>query len=260
MKLLSPLCLIPALAAVALLTGCDSWSGYRHVHYDPNNQPPAGSDDHAPPPSRRDDANDANDADGGRHVREVRGTIESVDPGEQAILIRPGDGGGDRDGRDGRDDRDIVIHYDEDTQVEFQGRTFGVESLERGDQISAAVERGSEGLLTRAIRVLHDVRGGEGEDMEGGRGEEPGAEATEVRGVVRSNNSSHQTLEVEQAGSHAMVVVGYDDDTDVEFQGRHYSPDNLEKGDAVEIELREEGGQPVADHILVVGEGRPVRT
>jgi len=266
MKLFSPLSLIPVVAAAALLTGCDSWVGYRHVHYDPsndpNNQPPYDGGEQAPPPSRRDDA------DQGRHVREVRGTIESVDAGEQAILIRPGDGGGDRDGRDGRDDRDIVIHYDEDTQVEFQGRTFGVESLERGDQISAAVERGSEGLLTRAIRVIHDVRGDRddrGDDMEEGRGgnQEEGQaepEAGELRGVVRSNNAARQTLEVEQAGAKGVVVVGYDDDTDVEFQGRHYTPDNLEKGDAVQIELREEDGQPVADHILVVGEGRPVRT
>jgi len=254
MKLLSPLSLIPVVAAAALLTGCDSWSGYRHVHYDPNNQPPADSGEHAPPPSRRDDA------DQGRHVREVRGTVESVDPNEQAILIRPGGGGG-------ADDRDLVIHYNEDTQVEFQGRSFGVESLERGDQISAAVERGPDGLLTEVIQVLHDVRGSEampgnrGADRGGDRGEERGEPQTmELRGVVRSNDSHKQALEVERAGSKSVVVVGYDDDTDVEFQGRHYSPDNLEKGDAVEIELREEDGRPVADKIVVVGEGRPVRT
>jgi len=250
MKFFSAISLIPAVAAAALLTGCDSWSGYRHVHYDPNNQPPYDdSGEHAPPPSRRDDA------DQGRHVREVRGTVESVDPNEQAILIRPGDGGG-------PDDRDLVIHYDDDTRVEFQGRSFGVESLERGDQISAAVERGSDGLLTKMIEVIHDVRGGEAMPGDRGRREEERGEpqSMELRGVVRSNDSARQALEVERAGSKSVVVVGYDDDTDVEFQGRHYSPDNLEKGDAVEIELREEGGRPVADKIVVVGEGRPVRT
>jgi len=191
----------------------------------------------------------------GRHVREVRGTVESVDPNEQAILIRPGDGGG-------PDDRDLVIHYDDDTRVEFQGRSFGVESLERGDQISAAVERGSDGLLTKMIEVIHDVRGGEAMPGDRGRREEERGEpqSMELRGVVRSNDSARQALEVERAGSKSVVVVGYDDDTDVEFQGRHYSPGNLEKGDAVEIELREEDGRPVADKIVVVGEGRPVRT
>jgi len=250
MKFFSAISLIPAVAAAALLTGCDSWVGYRHVHYDPNNQPPADSGEHAPPPSRRDD-----DADQGRHVREVRGTMESVDPNEQAILIRPGDGGG-------PDDRDLVIHYDDDTRVEFQGRSFGVESLERGDQISAAVERGPDGLLTEVIQVIHDVRGGETMPGDRGRREEERGEpeAMELRGVVRSNDSHRQALEVERAGSKSVVEVGYDDNTDVEFQGRHYSPDNLEKGDAVEIELREEGGRPVADKIVVVGEGRPVRT
>lgn len=253
MKFFSPITLIPVVAAAALLAGCDSWVGYRHVHYDPSNQPPADSGEHAPPPPSRGDAR--GDADGGRHVREVRGTVESVDPGEQAILIRPGDGGG-------SDDRDLVIHYDENTRVEYDGRSFGPESLERGDQISAAVERGPEGLLAQGIQVLHDVRGDQGDQSErGDRGGDRGEpEAQELRGVVRSNDSHKQTLEIESAGSGKVIVVGYDDDTDVVFQGRHYGPENLEKGDAVEIEIREEDGQPVADRILVVGEGRPVRT
>lgn len=253
MKTRSSIILVPVLAA-ALLTGCDASIGYRHVHYDPSAQPPGDNDGSVPPDARPDP--------GGRHVREVRGTVVRVDPRERSILLSPGDGE-DRDDRDDRDDhgrdRDLVLHYNEDTRVDYEGEAYGPENLEPGDQIDAVVERGSEGLLTEAIRVLSDVRGGE-DQRQGG---EDGS-ATELQGVVRSNDPSRHTVEVESAGSRGerseVVVVHYDENTEVEFQGRLYGPENLEQGDAVKIELRGDSGRPVAERIVVVGEGRRVRS
>jgi hypothetical protein len=265
MKTLSSIILVPVLAA-ALLTGCDASVGYRHVHYDPNAQPP---DDNGgpvppdtPPDARPDRAPDNRSDTGGRHVREVRGTVVRVDPRDQSILLSPGDGN-DREGREapGRD-RDLVVHYNDDTRVEYERQAYGPENLEPGDQIDAVVERGSEGLVTEAIRVLSDVRGGpEREDQ---RQDREDGSATELQGVVRSNDTSGHTVEIESAGRgerSEVVVVHYDDDTEVEFQGRAYGPENLERGDAVEIELREGSGRPpVAERIVVVGEGRRVRS
>jgi cold shock CspA family protein len=259
MKTLSSIILVPALAA-ALLTGCDASLGYRHVHYDPNAQPPDDNGGPVPPDARPDTRSDT----GGRHVREIRGTVVRVDPRDQSILLSPADSDN-RDDRDGREapgrDRDLVLHYNDDTRVEYEGQAYGPENLEPGDQIDAVVERGSEGLVTEAIRVLSDVRGGpEREDQREDRDDHP---ATDLEGVVRSNDTSRHTVEIERAGRgerSEVVVVHYDDDTQVEFQGRSYGPENLERGDAVEIELRDDSRRPVAERIVVVGEGRRVRS
>jgi hypothetical protein len=55
-----------------------------------------------------------------------------------------------------------------------------------------------------------------------------------------------------------VVVVHYDSSTIVEFEGRRYQPENLERGDEVEVELRDSGGRLLAEEILVVAENQPV--
>jgi hypothetical protein len=231
MKTISSIGLAPVLAAV-LLTGCEV--GYRHVPYSPVDRP-----------IPRDT--------GERHARAVRGTVKSVDPREHTIVLTPGD----------RDDREIVLSYDEDTTVEYQGRTYRPENLEPGDGIEAAVERSPEGLVARAIQVLQNAHGGEGqEEMDRGDMDRDDRAAMTLRGVVRSNDTDGQTVDIERSGPQdrgSDVTVRYDDKTVVEYQGRRYGPENLERGDAVEIELRDGGGEPIADRIVVVGEGQPVR-
>jgi cold shock CspA family protein len=221
MKKISLISLGPALVSALLLTGCDAWVGYRHVPYSPDNRPI---------PEQREES-------GEHHVRPLRGTVERVDPREKTIVLETGG-------------REVVVLYDEATTVEASGQAYQPENLEAGDRVEAAVERSPDGLMARGIQLLHDVR--EGDD----RNEE---EATGLRGVVRSNDTDDQTLEIEPAGGRrGATVVRYDDETVVEYQGRRYSPDNLERGDAVEIELRDAEGEMLAERIVVVGEGQPV--
>jgi len=53
-----------------------------------------------------------------------------------------------------------------------------------------------------------------------------------------------------------VVVVHYDSETVVEFEGRRYQPENLERGDEVQIDLRDVGGQLLAEEIQVVSDAR----
>ena len=46
--------------------------------------------------------------------------------------------------------------------------------------------------------------------------------------------------------------------TVVEFEGRRYEPANLERGDAVEVQIRDSGGQLLAERILVTGQDQSV--
>jgi hypothetical protein len=184
---------------------------------------------------------------------DVRGTVERVDTRDRYIVV-------DREGgsynlRNAGDE--TVIYYDDRTKVEYQGRTYRPEDLERGDRIAANVDQSGSRLIAENIQVLQDVSGGGlGDDFND----------RELRGVVRYVDTRDHTLEIEPSRDDSrystnrsgVVVVHYDSGTTVEYQGHRYTPENLERGDEVEIKLRDLGGQLHAEQIVVLGEDRSV--
>jgi hypothetical protein len=194
---------------------------------------------------------------------DVRGTITSVNTRDQTIVV-------DQEGtgyhlRNGGSD-EVVLHYDNNTRVDFEGRTYRPEDLERGDRIAADVNESSGSrLYAQNIQVLYDVSGGTGGT--GGSGDYRDTLGNELRGVVRYVDTRNRTLEIEPSSRYdsryptdrsGIVVVYYDSQTDVEYQGRNYEPGNLERGDEVEIDIRDSGGRLLAEQITVVAENQPV--
>ncbi len=196
--------------------------------------------------------------DSGRLAGDVRGTVDSVDTRNRLIVVE-------REGstlnlRGGGDD-EIVLYYDSGTTVEYQGQTFRPEDLERGDRIVADVNESGDRLFAQDIQVLYDVSsGGIGDTGNDDLGTD------DLRGVVRYVDTRARTLEIEptrygssfDTGRNDVVVVRYDSQTIVEYQGRRYAPENLERGDEVEIDVRDSAGQLLAEQIVVVGESQPV--
>jgi len=203
---------------------------------------------------------------------DVQGTVLRVSRRDHVIVLDPGDG--DHEGRKDRDE--IVLFYDDSTTVEYQGRDYRPEDLERGDRIQATIDSRGGRPVAEDIQVIYDVSSGRGgmapdrpgrPDREDSSGQdEPSAAA--LRGTVRSVDATSHTLEIETASDDSgdsddssdepsgVVVVFYDARTTVQFQGRSYRPENLEEGDVVEIHLRRgRSGRLVADQILVLGEG-----
>ncbi len=240
--------LLTALSGIVLLTGCIS----------------AGVYDRDGNPYQRDDA------------REVQGTVERVDPANRRIVVAEGDAAGDRDERRDPDDRDdprngarddrggreIALYYDDATAVEHEGRSYRPQDLEPGDRIRAEVETTREGLMAQDIEVLADVNGG--------RAPEPAPEVSQdrrddrrnaapLRGTIRYVDTRAHTLEIETPASDGrpgLVEVVYDGETDVEVQGRRDRPESLERGDRVEIAVRQHGARLLAEQIVVMDEGR----
>lgn len=230
--------------------------------------------------------------DRGRHegrAGDVEGTVVRISHRDHVLILDTGDGG-DRRGRDRRDE--VALFYDDETTVEYQGRDYRPEDLERGDRIQASVDSRDDRRFAEEIHVVYDAseghdRGNRGEgredrngregmapqppaqpDREGSAGqEEPGME--ELRGTIRSVDASGRSLQIEPAADESegsdddsadepsgVLVVYFDARTTVQFQGRSYGPENLEEGDVVDIHLRpSRNGRMVADQILVVGEG-----
>lgn len=202
-----------------------------------------------------------------RNVTNVRGTVERVDTRDRFIVVDSEDLQYNlRNGESG----EVVLYYDDRTTVEHQGRTFRPQDLEPGDRILAEVDQSGSRLLAEEIQVLYDVTSGTSQDDRYGQDDRSSDTRTsELRGTVRNNDTRNRTLEVEAArygssfssGQGDVVTVRYDANTLVEFEGRRYSPENLERGDLVEIEVRQlggQGGELIAQEILVVGENQPI--
>ena len=251
-----------SLVAVILLTGC-------------------GSTGILGGGSSSDDRNDRNSTYDPyeQRVDNVRGTIERVDTRERIIVVDREDGYN-NNLRNGNENDEVVLSYDDRTTVEFQGKTFRPEDLERGDRILAEIASGStlsnDRLLANEIQVLYDVTSGTdtgGYDNGGYNSNGGYNDARNLRGTVRYVDTRNRTVEVDtyaqsqgfSAGStgssgsttrSGVVLVHYDAKTVVEFQGRRYQPENLERGDEVEIDARTISGQLMAQEILVVRDGQ----
>lgn len=201
-----------------------------------------------------------------RNVNNVRGTIERVDTRDRYIAVNSEDTQYNlRNGGAG----EVLVYYDDRTTVEHQGRTYRPQDLEPGDRILANVNDSGGRLFAEEIQVLYDVTSGttQGDTTQDDRYD---TRSTELRGTIRTNDTRNRTLEVLtssgygssfSSGQNDVVVVRYDANTVVEYQGRRYTAENLERGDQVEIEVRQLGGQGgdlIAQEILVVGENQPV--
>lgn len=188
----------------------------------------------------------------------VRGVVEDVDTRSRLIVV-DGDvdynlrnaGGGDR----------LTLYYDSDTTVIFDGRTYDPADLERGDRIVADVDDTGSRLLADRIEVTYDVTGGVGSGSVS-----DDERFAELRGTVRSIDTAARTLQLERAsytsgftttpGGGDVVTVHWDAETVVEYEGRFYGPDSLERGDVVDVEVTETGSRLLAEEIEVVRDVR----
>ena len=185
----------------------------------------------------------------------VRGTVERVDTGARLIVV---DGDTSYNLRNGGGDR-LTLYYDSGTTVVFEGRTYDPADLERGDRIVADVDDTGSRLMAERIEVTHDVTGGVGSVGDDRR-------LAELRGTVRSIDTAARTMVLERTtfssgfsttpGGGDVVTVHYDAETVVEYQGRFYGIDSLERGDVVDVDVTDTGSRLIAEQIEVVHDVR----
>ena len=170
---------------------------------------------------------------------QLQGTVEGVDPGNNRILVVVDDP------RTGRTQRQEV-RYDQRTRLFYQGRESAVENLERGDVIRLDVTQSGRELWARSIEVVRNVRDG------GYGGQYGGGYRNELRGSVAFVDTRARLIRLDGAGYGNDVQLVYDARTTVEYQGRSYRPENLQRGDLVRIQGRQVGNnQWLAERIIV---------
>ena len=170
---------------------------------------------------------------------QLQGTVEGVDPGYARIVLLVDDP------RSGRAQR-MDLRYDQRTRLFYRGRESAVEGLERGDVIRVDVSDSGRELLARSIEVVRNVR-------EGGYGDGYGnAYGNDLRGSVAMVDTRARLIRLDGGGYGSRTELAYDGRTTVEYQGRSYRPEDLERGDLVRIQARQVGNsQWLAERIIV---------
>lgn len=173
----------------------------------------------------------------------VRGTVQGVDPQARTITLAPNATGGSKLRSADR----TVLSYDQQTQLEYKGQMYNnPQDLEAGDQIDAVIERSADRLLARRIVVRSSV------SDPSGAASGPGGVPIAFDATVNAVNAANRTIEVVQSGRQQFPIsVQYDANTRVDYQGRAYRPEDLERGDGVRIIPRGPGEPVVAAQIIV---------
>jgi hypothetical protein len=189
----------------------------------------------------------------------VQGTVASVNTRDRYVVVDVEDS---RYNLRNGNGNQMTLYFDDRTDVEYQGQNYRPEDLERGDRIRAEVDDSGSRMMAQQIEVLYDATSGSSTDTLGGYDSRDDGyrNASNVRGTVRYVDTRDRTVEIETYGSDSrystgrsnLVVVHYNSQTVVEFQGQRYTPENLERGDEVEVDVRDSAGQLLAEQIVVV--------
>jgi len=176
---------------------------------------------------------------------DLRGTVDYVDTRNQYVDLRNVTGYESRLADGSSQGRTERVYYDNQTAVEFQGNAYRPEDLERGDQIAVDVQQSGSQLLARAMTVLYDSSTGSGSST--------GTYDTVVRGTVRNIDSSRRMIEVDRGYNGGVMVADYESNTPVTFNNRQYRAEDLERGDVIDMTVRDTGsGRMLAQRIEVV--------
>ncbi len=168
---------------------------------------------------------------------QMQGTVEGVDYSRITLRVD--------DGRSSYGER-LSIRHDGSTRLYYQGQQYPVTGLERGDVIRIdAVQSGRE-WYARQIEVVRNVR-------DGGYGGDPyGSYGNDLRGTIGYVDTRARTIQLDGGGYGGGWKLAYDGRTTVEYQGRMYRPENLQRGDQVRVQARQLGyNQWLAERIVV---------
>lgn len=190
----------------------------------------------------------------GDRSQSLVGTVDGLDVrGQRLILIvQP---------QQGRGASRVDVYFDRSTRLYYQGRQVAMEGLERGDVVQVETDRSSGRLFARNVEVIRNVRDEQSGGQYGGQyGDQYGGGqpyGNDLRGTVGYVDPRSRTIELQSgnySGSYGAgnTRVRYDERTQVEYQGRRYRPEDLDRGDQVLIQARRVGSNELlAERVIV---------
>lgn len=181
---------------------------------------------------------------------EIRGTVDSVDLNSRSIYLTNVSGYTSMLSNGGSGST-VRVYFDDRTPVEFNGQTYRASDLERGDQVAVRVDESGNSLMAESVFVLRDVSSGGSSYPTYPSGSTGSYEST-IHGTVRYLDTSRRTIEVDR-GNGSTTIVEFDTNTPVYFNSQTYNPADLERGDEIDVRVRDLGnGRFLANDISVV--------
>lgn len=176
---------------------------------------------------------------------DLRGTVDSVDLSSRSIyLINVSQyGNALAPGGVGSTAR---VFFDNSTAVNYQGRTYRPQDLERGDQVSIHVNQNGSELMAQSMDVLYNSRDGMASSTV-----PPYGQSSLVHGTVRSVDTYARIITVDP-GYGPYITVNYSSNTPVYLNGRTYMPSDLQVGDQVDIRTTDLGGGRIGAQDITV--------
>jgi hypothetical protein len=195
---------------------------------------------------------------GGASDYEIRGTVDSVDTANRVVYLTNVSGYGNMLSNGGSGNS-VRVYFDDNTTVAYEGQTYRVADLERGDEVSVRVDESGNQLHAESMTVLRDVSYGTSGSSS--------SQMAKIRGTVRSVDTSRRTLELESAtwlsrfdsgtNTSSRVIVSYGANTSVEVSGRLHPVSGLERGDVIEVQVANANATtPFAERIWLVRDVR----
>jgi Domain of unknown function (DUF5666) len=154
-----------------------------------------------------------------------------------------------------REQYPVTVHYDANTRVEFQGRSYKPEDLARDDGVQVRTHSSGSQLIADQIVVTRNTNGSIG-----------AAGQQQLRGTIGNINTAARVIELDSVAFEQVsgqvqgfdatkkgnaTTIAYDASTIVEYQGQRYGVGNLERGDIVSIDVSRIGIGYLAKRITV---------
>jgi len=190
---------------------------------------------------------------------QIRGTVDSVDANSRSIYLTNVTGYNTNLNTGGSS---VRVYYDDRTTINYQGRTYRPDQLERGDEVTVNVNQNGNQLIAETMDVTYNTRGGMASGSSGTYGYPSSSnQYSTIRGTVRNVNTGSRTIELDNtswvsgfrtntAGSR--IVVQYDTNTSVDYNGQLYPVTNLENGDVVDVQIQNTGSSNYLAQRLVL--------
>ena len=122
--------------------------------------------------------------------QQVSGMIQSVDTRSQRINLRQSNG------------QTVALGYDNQTQIVYQNQSYGVTSLEYGDQVTARVQSAQNGYYTDLVQVDQPVAGSNTSGTSN-------SQLQTLQGTVRRIDQANGWFEVNASGNVIVVSLPY---------------------------------------------------
>jgi len=190
------------------------------------------------------------------YTNTIRGTVDYVDTSTRSIVMNNTSGyntmlSGSSSGSNGN----VRVYYDNNTSVQWQGRTYRPEDLERGDQIDVTVRQSGNQLIADSMNVTYNANTATTSSPNNSypngsypSNSYPSNNVSTIRGTVRYIDTNSRTIQLEQTtwlsgfmpgnSNSSVVTVQFDNNARVDVNGQLFPVTNLERGDVVEVQAQ----------------------